>query len=615
MPASRENLLDRGGPWLAAAAAAFAALPGLTFPFLSDDWHLVEWVMQGAPPATAYGYFRPLYTGTFWLDCRLWGASPFGFHLTNLLLMAAAAFMVVILVRRYTCDGPLSALTGILFALHPYHVENAAWIAVRGDPLYSTLFLGSAWAYDRWRTKDRRFAQSTLRAPLPDDPGRSSGKDPGDAAPGAKRQAWPLGLARAPLPLTALVLFELALLAKETAVVLPALLLLVLALSRIVGRGQDAGLAEPGVVVGSSARTVHRSRRLAPEARAELVRGVLPMALIALVHFVLLRTLVVAGEGRSLTPGTAVRWVRHALGYVVAAVLPIDAEILADSPLPWGTAAALGVAILFAAAWRRQRPVTALAASAAFLLLLAPSIIGFQERYLFLPVAASSLALASLAAALRPRSRVAVTLLLLVVWTAGCVRHWRNWSEAAVASRHLVADLVAASANPDVHEIAVANVPFRVRGGSVAGDLRAAISLGGGRPVPVKAATYVSYPGSSAPEMQDGPGGRGDRIPRSVRATGQPSIPTLSVVSGRGFSEVRMGIPDRPFSHYVAPIVASGGSIRTPVGTVVVEGETVVARIDEAPLEGRAAYAWANGRLVPLFLPPKEPPRGLAPPP
>ena len=43
----------------------------------------------GALPTSPYDYFRPLYMASFWVDRRLWGPSPFFFHLTNLLLIAA----------------------------------------------------------------------------------------------------------------------------------------------------------------------------------------------------------------------------------------------------------------------------------------------------------------------------------------------------------------------------------------------------------------------------------------------------------------------------------------------------------------------------------------------
>lgn len=557
------------GAWLAAAAAVFAAVPGLFFPFLSDDWHLIESVGAGAPPPTPYGYFRPLYTATFWLDRRLWGLSPLGFHATNLLLLAMAAFVLVVLLRRLTGNAGLSVWAGLLFALHPYHVENAAWIAVRGDPLYTVFFLASVWAYDRWRRN-------------------------GAPRPAGSLQGTPHGV-----PLSAWVLFETALLAKESAVVLPGLLILLIAVRWVAARGDG------------TART--------RAAGAELARGIAPMGLIAVGHFFLLRPLVMPNGGRSLAPGGGLAWMRHAAGYVVAAVLPVDAEILVSRPLLWSGAAALVMTALAAASWmtRRRIPGLAFVSAAAFVLLLAPSIIGFQERYLYLPVAASSLGLVSLVAELRPRARVSVALVITVLWLGGCVRHWGNWSAAAVTSRHLVAGLVAASKGPNVEEIALANVPFRVRGGSVAGDMRAAIALSGGRPVPVNAATYVSYPSALAPALRVDPGGESIPSPKEggdVGASRAPDdekngrMPTLEVRAGDGFSEVRMWIQDGPFSHFVAPTFNVGtAAMRTPSGSLVFEGrETVLVKMDQAPERGRAAYAWAEGRLIPLFLPAKD---------
>jgi len=65
--------------------------------------------------------------------------SPRGFHLTNVLLHAANAALVVLLAsllfRRYL----LGALTGLLFATHPMAMESVAWVSGRMI-LLATLF-------------------------------------------------------------------------------------------------------------------------------------------------------------------------------------------------------------------------------------------------------------------------------------------------------------------------------------------------------------------------------------------------------------------------------------------------------------------------------------------
>src|SRR5206468_11011008 len=130
------EFLARRGPWLAALLAGAASLPGVGFPFLGDDWLLVEAAAKESVPSLApYGYFRPLYMATFWLAARLFGTSPIFFHLTNIVLISVSAGLAVVLIRRYTGDAVLAGSAGLLFALHPYHVDNAALVASRTDPL------------------------------------------------------------------------------------------------------------------------------------------------------------------------------------------------------------------------------------------------------------------------------------------------------------------------------------------------------------------------------------------------------------------------------------------------------------------------------------------------
>ena len=64
-----------------------------------------------------------------------------GFHLTNILLHAAAALSVFIFVFYVSDNIGASFLTGLLFAVHPIHTEAVAYIAGRADSLYSIFFL------------------------------------------------------------------------------------------------------------------------------------------------------------------------------------------------------------------------------------------------------------------------------------------------------------------------------------------------------------------------------------------------------------------------------------------------------------------------------------------
>jgi len=101
------------------------------------------------PPATPQYY--PLVFTSFWLEYRVWGLNPAGYHLTNVLLHALSAVLVYLLVRRW---NPSVALwTGLLFAVHPVHVESVAWITERKNVLSGVFYLSAFLTYWKWRER------------------------------------------------------------------------------------------------------------------------------------------------------------------------------------------------------------------------------------------------------------------------------------------------------------------------------------------------------------------------------------------------------------------------------------------------------------------------------
>lgn len=67
------------------------------------------------------------------------GVSPFGFHLTNVILHAINAMLAVLLAAALSRRVLFSGLTGILFATHPMAMETVAWVSGRMI-LLATLF-------------------------------------------------------------------------------------------------------------------------------------------------------------------------------------------------------------------------------------------------------------------------------------------------------------------------------------------------------------------------------------------------------------------------------------------------------------------------------------------
>ncbi len=102
--------------------------------------------------------YYPLLHSAFWLEHRLWGDAVFGYHLTNVLLHALAALLVVAIMRRLGLRG--AWLAAFIFALHPVCVEAVAWISEQKSTLSTVFYLSAALVYlnfDRTRRRSLYF--------------------------------------------------------------------------------------------------------------------------------------------------------------------------------------------------------------------------------------------------------------------------------------------------------------------------------------------------------------------------------------------------------------------------------------------------------------------------
>ncbi len=141
---------------LAATVAAYA--PALTAGFVwDDDVFVIEnplvravhgiWWIWLRPMANPETHYWPVVHSSFWLDYRLWGASPPGWHAINVALHAGCALLVW---RVLAVIGARRAwFAAMLFALHPVHVESVAWVIERKDTLSALFYLAAFLAYVR----------------------------------------------------------------------------------------------------------------------------------------------------------------------------------------------------------------------------------------------------------------------------------------------------------------------------------------------------------------------------------------------------------------------------------------------------------------------------------
>jgi protein O-mannosyl-transferase len=91
--------------------------------------------------------WHPLTWLSHALDWQLYGAWPVGHFATNILLHSFNAGLVMLLLFRLTASVWRSLIVALLFALHPMHVESVAWLSQRKELLACFFALLSIWCY------------------------------------------------------------------------------------------------------------------------------------------------------------------------------------------------------------------------------------------------------------------------------------------------------------------------------------------------------------------------------------------------------------------------------------------------------------------------------------
>lgn len=167
-----------------AVAAVLPFLGTLGYPSILDDgWAALDnplvWSLRNvgriffepygfAGDPSLGGPYRPITTLTYALDYAVHGRWTPGFHAVNVALHALASVLVWALARRLLRTAlPDRAergalLCGLLFALHPAHVEAVATIFGRTEPLAAVFTLGALLAALRWREAPWRLPVAVL---------------------------------------------------------------------------------------------------------------------------------------------------------------------------------------------------------------------------------------------------------------------------------------------------------------------------------------------------------------------------------------------------------------------------------------------------------------------
>jgi protein O-mannosyl-transferase len=118
------------------------------------EWDTVQWAFTTHDTAN----WHPLTWLSHALDFQLFGLSPAGPHVVNLLLHTLNVVVLFWVLWRATGAIRRSAMVAALFALHPINVQSVAWVAERKNLLSMTFFLLALGAY-RWYVSQPRIGR------------------------------------------------------------------------------------------------------------------------------------------------------------------------------------------------------------------------------------------------------------------------------------------------------------------------------------------------------------------------------------------------------------------------------------------------------------------------
>jgi protein O-mannosyl-transferase len=159
-------------PWLVFSSTALVALlvylPTLKYGFVWDDNELIPGnpFLARTNPIELFAkgfwnnpevelsqddatYYRPLANLSLYVDRKVWGLRPTGYHLTNVIVNSAVAFLMCLLLWELFDSVWLAALGGLLVGIHPAMNCVVTFISNRTYLLALFFLLVSAYALAR----------------------------------------------------------------------------------------------------------------------------------------------------------------------------------------------------------------------------------------------------------------------------------------------------------------------------------------------------------------------------------------------------------------------------------------------------------------------------------
>ncbi len=257
--------------------------------FTTDVW-------PHATPDEVGNFYRPVFLLWLLVNYKIGGLNLIWWHSVSIAAHLLATFLVYLLAFRITRDDLLAGGSTLLFGLHPVHIEGVAWISGVTEPLLAVFFLSSFLCY----LKSRPRIDGQMR----------EGSDKLKFVGQQNRRVWWLA--------ASLGLYVVAMLEKETAVMLPVIIF------------SYAYLFSDDESAEGANRAGNIRQRL-----VNALTAALPYAALTILYLIV-RFVALKGLGHSVTPlsrkAIVLTWPSILFFYAKSLVWPIGLSAFYDTP-------------------------------------------------------------------------------------------------------------------------------------------------------------------------------------------------------------------------------------------------------------------------------------------
>ncbi len=109
--------------------------------------YFTEGVWSFAYPSILGNYYRPVFLLLLLINYKIFGPYPAGWHLVSIGAQVGVTYLVYRLVGRIVRDRRTAMIAALIFGLTPVHIESVAWISGVTDPLLALFLLPSFLCY------------------------------------------------------------------------------------------------------------------------------------------------------------------------------------------------------------------------------------------------------------------------------------------------------------------------------------------------------------------------------------------------------------------------------------------------------------------------------------